>query len=324
MKTRVASHEAQLLGIVGGLLLSCVPAAEGLRKDAAAELQPKANPVEVDDAPRPSRALYDDMFIVPHKKAKHSSPDRPEASTKGADRMKEELGGEETNGWKELGQTWEQLLENLFFASRLTEFRELKEYKDNKEEALARRRIAGIGATLLQDEPATAIFLYTQEWYRIMNGALRFPSCPNQLTPEEEKCKEEQEWAKKVNTVAEGGLMQLPDWQGSTLYRGITNLMPILRENDNYKRKGFAFEERGFLSTTASEEVATKFSQDIRYVFKIECPPTGCRGAKDISKMSNYPREKEVLWAPSTPFRITGVEEGKGFKQTNITIVPLY
>lgn len=67
------------------------------------------------------------------------------------------------------------------------------------------------------------------------------------------------------------------------------------------------FSDKGFLSTTENKNVAERFSSNLlkedrtRVLFTIE------GSGKDVSAASKFPREKEILYAPSSKFEITSM-----------------
>lgn len=76
---------------------------------------------------------------------------------------------------------------------------------------------------------------------------------------------------------------------------------------DNNLRKGDTFSNNNFLSTTLNKEVAEKFarkkvndSNKISVIFEVQ---NSCHG-RDISRFSEFPFEKEVLFLPLHPFKV--------------------
>ncbi len=89
-------------------------------------------------------------------------------------------------------------------------------------------------------------------------------------------------------------MRQLPSYKG-TVFRG-TNLTP---EQAAIYKKGEVVKEKAFTSSSATE--ATAFSGNTRFLIKSE---TG----KDISILSDFQSEKEILFAPHTQFRVLSVD----------------
>lgn len=76
---------------------------------------------------------------------------------------------------------------------------------------------------------------------------------------------------------------------------------------DNNLRKGDTFSNNNFLSSTLSKEIAEKFarkkvnaSDKMSVIFNVQ---NSCHG-RDISRFSDFPQEKEVLFLPLHPFKV--------------------
>ena len=95
--------------------------------------------------------------------------------------------------------------------------------------------------------------------------------------------------------VAESGLEQLPNFEG-VVYRGIDmNKIPNL--SDKYK-----------IGNIVTEEAFTSSSTVKRGAFKRDTFITiTSRTGKDVSFLSDFPKQKEILFKPNTKFRILEV-----------------
>eukprot|EP00416_Gambierdiscus_australes_P020606 CAMPEP_0171070964 /NCGR_PEP_ID=MMETSP0766_2-20121228/10057_1 /TAXON_ID=439317 /ORGANISM="Gambierdiscus australes, Strain CAWD 149" /LENGTH=342 /DNA_ID=CAMNT_0011527487 /DNA_START=73 /DNA_END=1098 /DNA_ORIENTATION=- len=169
-----------------------------------------------------------------------------------------------------------------------------------------------------------AVYLYTHLRYTKINKYLRFPSCVDQ------ECKDEHEEvyhnirvlmsAISVGNISQPGFgpLPLPPVQ-QFLFRGSRELMPVLR---NRLKPGFEFQEEGFMSTTASAQVAMECGNN--WIMKILCDvgaATACQlYGRTISKFSKYEEETEVIFPPGMAFRILWVDLGKPHY---ITVQPL-
>jgi len=139
-------------------------------------------------------------------------------------------------------------------------------------------------------EDLVAIKGYSSKDYQILNSALR--------NADETELKRLEPYIK----VAESGLDQLPHYKG-VVYRGVDfNKYPQVLES--YK-KGEVITEAGFASSSATKKAS--FKKDTLMIIESE---TG----KDISFLSNYPNQKEILFKPDTKFKVldVGVDEKTG------------
>lgn len=156
------------------------------------------------------------------------------------------------------------------------------------------------------EEQAVAINAYTSSMYRDINGLLRGKK---DFTDDPEYKQQIQDIADK----AAEGLRSLPDYKGET-YRGT-----VLDNSLIAKMKvGGTYSDKGFLSTSTDPKVADGFSGfndagKTQVLFTIE----GKHG-KDISSASNFQNEKEILFNPSSKFRITSMEEKDGYLQVGM------
>ena len=84
--------------------------------------------------------------------------------------------------------------------------------------------------------------------------------------------------------------------------------------------------EFGFLSTSASKEVAVNFAvSQLPLIFKFETKDFTSRGA-DISFLSVYPGEKEALYPPLTYLRSVGMQKETvgGLEVVVATVEPVF
>lgn len=104
------------------------------------------------------------------------------------------------------------------------------------------------------------------------------------------------------------------------VYRGLTlNKTDI---SDVFK-VGRIYRDRGFMSTSKNHTVSQKFSclgiplsrTDNRSVTLVIESKTG----KDISRVSQYPEEQEVLFLPLTGFEVVSIEKD-GWEEYTITL----
>ena len=149
------------------------------------------------------------------------------------------------------------------------------------------------------EDQAKAINTYTGSMYRDINGLLRGS-----------KQFGDPEYEQKVQDVvdkAAEGLRSLPDYKGET-YRGTA-----LNDDIVAKMKvGGTYSDKGFLSTSSNPNIADNFSSSnsagkTQVLFTIQ----GKHGT-DISSASKFGNEKEILFNPSSKFKITSMEEKDG------------
>jgi hypothetical protein len=149
------------------------------------------------------------------------------------------------------------------------------------------------------EDQAKAINTYTGSMYRDINGLLRG-----------KKDFADPEYKQKVQDIADKaaeGLRSLPDYKGET-YRGTA-----LNDDIVAKMKvGGTYSDKGFLSSSSNPNIADNFSSSnsagkTQVFFTIN----GKHG-KDISSASEFENEKEILFNPSSKFKITSMEEKDG------------
>lgn len=150
------------------------------------------------------------------------------------------------------------------------------------------------------EDQAKAINTYTGSMYRDINGLLRGS-----------KQFGDPEYEQKVLDVVEKaseGLRSLPDYKGET-YRGTALSNEIVEK----MQVGGTYSDKGFLSTTSDKNIADTFSGSNAGTGKTQVFFTidGKHG-KDISSASKFGNEKEILFNPSSKFRITSMENKDG------------
>lgn len=155
------------------------------------------------------------------------------------------------------------------------------------------------------EDQAKAINTYTGSMYKDINALLRGSKQFN-----------DPEYTQKVQDVADKaaeGLRSLPDYKGET-YRGTA-----LNDDIVAKMKvGGTYSDKGFLSTSSNPNIADNFKASnsagkTQVLFTIQ----GKHG-KDISSASQYGSEKEILFNPSSKFKITSMEEKDGVLQVRM------
>ncbi|KAK3261181.1 hypothetical protein CYMTET_29901 [Cymbomonas tetramitiformis] len=161
--------------------------------------------------------------------------------------------------------------------------------------------LAAVGhATLLREE-VIALRLYTGPMFAKYNPLLRQVLSGKEYTGN-----------RYVNTIIaiNSGILKLSKIQKAVkVFRGLSGgLLPdeFWRPNDHGVKGGV---EMAFMSTTTSEEVALQYadSSDERkaaFVFEVQMGMVD-RGA-DISPFSQYPHEKEIVFAPLTGMEVVG------------------
>eukprot|EP00854_Cymbomonas_tetramitiformis_P004334 gene4334-5333_t len=167
--------------------------------------------------------------------------------------------------------------------------------------------LAAVGhATLLREE-VIALRLYTGPMFAKYNPLLRQVLSGKEYTGN-----------RYVNTIIaiNSGILKLSKIQKAVkVFRGLSGgLLPdeFWRPNDHGVKGGV---EMAFMSTTTSEEVALQYadSSDERkaaFVFEVQMGMVD-RGA-DISPFSQYPHEKEIVFAPLTGMEVVGAPRIKG------------
>lgn len=91
---------------------------------------------------------------------------------------------------------------------------------------------------------------------------------------------------------------------GDTVYRGTKLTEEMIEE---YRAAvGKRIEWPAFISTTKVRQVAEKF--DGNALFIIEISEIHSQGARDLSSLSKFPREHEVLFCAGQSFTITKIE----------------
>ncbi len=157
---------------------------------------------------------------------------------------------------------------------------------------------ANPGIAKIPKEDLMALKAYTGDYYRKMNSALR---------GETALWKTQEGMASGVKG-ASSALNQLPSHQG-TVFRG-AHLDPAVL--DKYV-KGEVIAEKAFLSTTLDESVAKNFG-NANTLFVINAVKNG----RDVSFLSDYAAEKEVLFTPGTAFKVLSKDLDKTTGRTTV------
>ena len=155
------------------------------------------------------------------------------------------------------------------------------------------------------EEQAKAINTYTGSMYRDINGLLRG-----------KKDFADPEYKQQVQDIADKaaeGLRSLPDYKGET-YRGTSLDNSLIAK----MKVGGTYSDKGFLSTSSSPGTADSFggynsTGKTAVLFTIQ----GKHG-KDISSASKFSDEKEILFNPSSKFKITSMEKKDGILQVGM------
>ena len=146
---------------------------------------------------------------------------------------------------------------------------------------------------------------YSGDDYRNINNSLRGMET---ATPEN---------AQRINTLKQTlDNSSLP--QDMTLYRGTTtNALGDLKGLAPEDLVGKTFVENGFMSTSTSSSVGIEFQYDMQITIN------AAKGshAMDISSISNYTYEAEVLFSSGQEMIITGAEKNNGVLHITVSIL---
>ena len=157
----------------------------------------------------------------------------------------------------------------------------------------------------LSKNQINALTDYSGEDFRNINNSLRGMET---VTPEN---------AQRINTLKQTlDNSSLP--QDMTLYRGTTtNALGDLKNWESEDLVGKTFVENGFMSTSTSSSVGNAFKYDMQITIN------AARGshAMDISSISNYANEAEVLFSAGQEMIITGVEKINGILHITVSIL---
>lgn len=147
----------------------------------------------------------------------------------------------------------------------------------------------------------TVLNQYTQQDYAALNKKLRYGKTDQ-----------------SVSQILED-LQTVRPFVG-TVYRGLT-----LNKTDisNTFKVGRIYRDMGFMSTSRSHTVSQKFNAlgvplsrtDNRSITLVIQSKTG----RDISRVSQYPEEQEVLFLPLTGFEVVSIEKD-GWEEYTITL----
>ncbi len=180
-----------------------------------------------------------------------------------------------------------------------------------------------------------AIEYYTgSEGYTEFNKALRFPEIGEVASEEIKKgIQTLTNLIKKANPLSQNSIFYRHDWLGTlehlynpevrkiawdVVVNGDTSKMPELKK----LLIGSPIQDKGFLSTSYRQGV---FVQPDGLEIRIYAPK-GFRGGLFLEEISQFPREREYLFAPGQKFRIVDVEVGEvymGMKNLILHAVPI-
>ena len=157
----------------------------------------------------------------------------------------------------------------------------------------------------LSRNQVNALTDYSGDDYRNINNSLRGMET---ATPEN---------AQRINTLKQTlDNSSLP--QDMTLYRGTTtNALGDLKGLAPEDLVGKTFVENGFMSTSTSSSVGNAFKYDMQITIN------AAKGshAMDISSISNYTHEAEVLFSSGQEMIITGAEKINGVLHITVSIL---
>jgi hypothetical protein len=145
-----------------------------------------------------------------------------------------------------------------------------------------------LGLPLLTREEFAAVRAYTGGLYRTLNSSLRDGQYAGDLK------------LQAFVDAAQHGLAKMPKFKGLTS-RGITTLTPQMKESmlKTY-RVGAIVEDNAFISSSEGERAA--FSGPVFHRIQSK---TGVY----VDPYSRHKGEREVLYAPGTQFRVTGMTQ---------------
>jgi len=141
-------------------------------------------------------------------------------------------------------------------------------------------------------EEAAALVLYSRKNYKLMNAKLR-GSLSDEQKAEYEKYKG---LIDNGIALATNGLKEMPSHKGEVL-RGAYLPDDVISQ---YK-PGSIITEKGFTSTTTSKAAADVFTGNVRYIIN-------SKNGKNVSRLSQFPEEEEIVFPPSTKFKVSKVE----------------
>lgn len=179
-----------------------------------------------------------------------------------------------------------EIIENSDIASTFEEF---------KQELMEGDLLPG-QATL---EMQSAIRMYTGQAFMEMNEILRKPNI-------KKFTQQEKEAYNAVSALAADGLGKLPPYKG-IVYRGTS----LTRKQQAQYIPGAIVQDAGFVSAACSNFGA--FAGNTQYVIQ-------SHQGVDVDKISANEGEKEVLFAPNTKFKVTGVERENLGSYSQLTV----
>lgn len=149
----------------------------------------------------------------------------------------------------------------------------------------------------------------------------------------------------RINSYLRGNANELPDYlndsvnemtnaisertltQDTVVYRGLNNSQSLFGEYDNcsieelnQRFAGQEYIDRGFCSTSISEDGAMEFAQSFRGTILEINAPEGAQ-AMFTGEVSNYhANEQEILFQRGSVFTINSISEANGFRRVNLTL----
>ena len=185
-----------------------------------------------------------------------------------------------------------------------------------------------------EDERYAVEYYTGSEGYTEFNKALRFPEIGEVASEEIKKgIQTLTNLIKKANPLSQNSIFYRHDWLGTlehlynpevrkiawdVVVNGDTSKMPELKK----LLIGSPIQDKGFLSTSYRQGV---FVQPDGLEIRIYAPK-GFRGGLFLEEISQFPREREYLFAPGQKFRIVDVEVGEvymGMKNLILHAVPI-
>ena len=149
----------------------------------------------------------------------------------------------------------------------------------------------------------------------------------------------------RINSYLRGGTNELPEYlndsvnemtnaisertltQDTIVYRGLNNSQSLFGEYDNcsieelnQRFAGQEYIDRGFCSTSISEDGAREFAQSYRGTILEINAPEGAQ-AMFTGEVSNYQaNEQEILFQRGSVFTISSINEVNGLRHVNLTL----
>lgn len=136
-------------------------------------------------------------------------------------------------------------------------------------------------------EEIAALSIYTTGYFLNQNKTLRGEPLNKESMSRYDQTKDK---INQTNKMAIAALNSMPDFNG-TVYRGANLPQSII---DQYK-PGEMIQEKGFVSTSQTKKAA--YNGNTRFII-------ASKTGTDISKISAYEKEKEVVMKPNTAFKV--------------------